>query len=415
MSIPSRPRSAAHFGINVFAMCAGLSTLVALVHWRLGVFDPVEIVLLSGAAVGLSVIAGEWWLRPGSAAPDRGFAAAAQRRIDPIRVATRLMGLLATFASIAFLYWLFPEYHGSFYAPYWRFLRLLAPIVAPAAILYFAWAESRLVEPRDVYWRIGRCLLGRFADRPSFVQGRAHALGWLVKMFFLPLMVVYARDQVNELGTVLAAIASTGFVANGYSLVFRLGYASDLLFCVVGYVLTLRLLDSHIRSTDTTLAGWLSALVCYQPFYSVIGSYYLAYSESDDWGRHFATLPLLANAWGGAILALVIVYGLSTVAFGLRFSNLTNRGIITDGPYRYTKHPAYLSKNLSWWMVSMPFLSVVGPGTALRHCLLLGVLNAVYYARAKTEERHLAADPAYRAYAEWIAAHGLFARLRRAF
>jgi protein-S-isoprenylcysteine O-methyltransferase Ste14 len=124
-------------------------------------------------------------------------------------------------------------------------------------------------------------------------------------------------------------------------------------------------------------------------------------------------LPNLANAWGITILALVLIYGLSTVAFGMRFSNLTNRGIITSGPYRYTKHPAYLAKNLSWWMISMPFLSVLGPAAALRHCLLLGLLNGVYYLRAKTEERHLAADPAYVAYAAWIAERGLFARLRR--
>jgi len=413
MSIPLRPRSAAHFGINLVAMLLAVSTMAALAHWQLGALDPVEIVLCSGAALGVSVTIGEWWWRRGAAPQGTGLAVASSRRIEPSRVATRLLGLTATFAAIAFLYWLFPEYHGSFYAAYWRFLRLLAPVVAGAAILYFAWSDARLVDPRDAYWRIGRCLLGRFEDRPSFVQARAHALGWLVKAFFLPLMVVYARDQVNDLANVLGGIANNGLGPNVYPLLFRLGYAVDLLFCVVGYVLTLRVLDSHIRSTDTTVAGWLTALVCYQPFYSVIGTYYLAYSESDDWARHFTALPNLANAWGCTILILVIIYGLSTVAFGLRFSNLTNRGIITSGPYRYTKHPAYLSKNLSWWMVSMPFLSVLGPAAALRHCLLLGLLNGVYYLRAKTEERHLASDPAYVAYAAWIAEHGLFVRLGR--
>jgi protein-S-isoprenylcysteine O-methyltransferase Ste14 len=414
MSKSPRPRSAAHFGVNSFAMLAGLSTMAALAHWQLGFFDSVEIVLLSGAVVGVSITAGEWWWRRRSPAPrDTGLDAPAAQRIEPARVATRLLGLLATVAAIGFLYWLFPEYHGSFYAPYWRFLRLLAPIVAPAAIAYFAWTDARLSEPRDTYWRIGRCLMGRFADRPAFVHLRAHALGWLVKAFFLPLMVVYARDQVNDLAHVLGGIASTGLTANLYPLMFRLGYSVDLLFCVVGYVLTLRVLDSQIRSTDTTVAGWLVALVCYQPFYSVIGTYYLAYSESDDWARHFSTLPNVGDAWGFTILALVLIYGLSTVAFGMRFSNLTNRGIITGGPYRYMKHPAYVSKNLSWWLVSMPFLSAAGPGTALRHCLLLGLLNGVYYLRAKTEERHLGADPAYVAYAAWIAEHGLIARARR--
>ena len=53
-----------------------------------------------------------------------------------------------------------------------------------------------------------------------------------------------------------------------------------------------------------------------------------------------------------------------------RFSNLTHRGIITNGPYRYSKHPAYLAKNLSWWLVSMPFMITVSPlaNAALLRC-----------------------------------------------
>jgi len=105
-----------------------------------------------------------------------------------------------------------------------------------------------------------------------------------------------------------------------------------------------------------------------------------------------------------------MIYALSTVAFGLRFSNLTHRGIITDGPYRWSKHPAYISKNLSWWLISMPFLSLPGWGESLRNCALLLLLNLIYYLRAKTEERHLGRDAVYLAYCAWIANNGLFRR-----
>jgi hypothetical protein len=44
---------------------------------------------------------------------------------------------------------------------------------------------------------------------------------------------------------------------------------------------------------------------------------------------------------------------------------------------------------------------------------MLVAVNLVYYARARTEERHLRRDPAYRAYAAWIERHGLLARLQR--
>ena len=52
----------------------------------------------------------------------------------------------------------------------------------------------------------------------------------------------------------------------------------------------------------------------------------------------------------------------------------------------------------------MPFIAGAGWLTAVQSCLLLGAANLVYYLRARTEERHLSADPV-------IARHGLFARV----
>jgi len=102
------------------------------------------------------------------------------------------------------------------------------------------------------------------------------------------------------------------------------------------------------------------------------------------------------------------IYSLSTITFGIRFSNLTHRGILTNGPYRFTKHPAYVSKNIGWWMVSVPFLSQMGAADALRHSALLLALNIIYGLRAYTEERHLSRDPVYREYALWMDQHGMF-------
>jgi protein-S-isoprenylcysteine O-methyltransferase Ste14 len=95
----------------------------------------------------------------------------------------------------------------------------------------------------------------------------------------------------------------------------------------------------------------------------------------------------------------------------VRFSNLTNRGVITTGPYRWSKHPAYITKNLSWWMISVPFVADAGWPTAVQSCLLLAGVNLIYFLRARTEERHLSQDPVYRDYAAFIASEGLLARL----
>jgi hypothetical protein len=37
-------------------------------------------------------------------------------------------------------------------------------------------------------------------------------------------------------------------------------------------------------------------------------------------------------------------------------SNLTNRGIVDWGPYRYIRHPGYLGKNMFWLMTLIPVL-----------------------------------------------------------
>ena len=68
-------------------------------------------------------------------------------------------------------------------------------------------------------------------------------------------------------------------------------------------------------------------------------------------------LTALNGAW---LVFLTAVYAWATVAFGFRFSNLTHRGILTHGPYAWTKHPAYLSKNLFWWFSLLPFLVTNG-------------------------------------------------------
>jgi protein-S-isoprenylcysteine O-methyltransferase Ste14 len=190
-------------------------------------------------------------------------------------------------------------------------------------------------------------------------------------------------------------------------------YLLDVLLAAIAYTLTLRLLGSHIRSVEPSIGGWVVCVCCYPPFNTVTGKF-LPYDQDNlFWGKVFAGTPALYVAWGSIILVLVGIYMWSTAAFGLRFSNLTHRGVITNGTYRWSKHPAYISKNLSWWLISVPFIAGAGWLQAVQSCLLLGGVNLIYYLRARTEERHMGRDPVYRDYAAFIARDGLFARLRR--
>jgi protein-S-isoprenylcysteine O-methyltransferase Ste14 len=122
--------------------------------------------------------------------------------------------------------------------------------------------------------------------------------------------------------------------------------------------------------------------------------------------------PALLWIWGTAQVLLTAIYAWATIAFGLRFSNLTYRGVLTNGPYAFTRHPAYLSKNLFWWLVTLPFLATTHSKVdAVRNTVTLALVSAVYFWRAKTEEKHLLGEDAkYRAYHAWMAEHGLITR-----
>jgi protein-S-isoprenylcysteine O-methyltransferase Ste14 len=203
-------------------------------------------------------------------------------------------------------------------------------------------------------------------------------------------------------------------------LLVTLLFVIDVQIGTVGYLLTLRPLDSHIRSGNPLLAGWLAALLCYPPFvWAIIGpnDQILSYEfDAPGWAHWMAGNDALLWAWGGILVVLTGAYAWATVVFGVRFSNLTYRGVITNGPYRFTRHPAYLSKNLFWWCVHLPFLVTGGSVIeAVRNCVFLLIVNAIYYWRARTEEAHLLAeDPKYGEYHAWMEQHGLItARLAR--
>ena len=128
----------------------------------------------------------------------------------------------------------------------------------------------------------------------------------------------------------------------------------------VGYILTLKPLDAHIRTANPYGMAWVAALICYPPFILMNGGPLDYQVGGADWGYWLAGHDTLMAVWGALLVGLIGVYAWATMAFGIRFSNLTHRGVITHGPYALTRHPAYISKNLSWWVGSLPFLVTSG-------------------------------------------------------
>ncbi|SHG23443.1 Isoprenylcysteine carboxyl methyltransferase (ICMT) family protein [Microbulbifer donghaiensis] len=413
------PRAPTSIAINLIALAISLLAVLWLREY--GQQLPSRTVGLAVVCVALAVpiILLEWlFLKPYRNASAGLDFSQPRKQGGGHRTAVKLLGFYACVGLVAAVYWLFPEYHGSFYSNYYAVVTAVLPWWLLLAVPYFYWIDGHMVKPRDSYWQLGSWLLGRRDDDNGCgVDGRAIGqllLGWLVKLFFLPLMFVYLGNNLTTLLNFDFSRLSGSFQAV-FDFTFNFLYYIDLLFVTVGYVCTLRLFDSHIRTAEPSFLGWGVALISYQPFWSAFSGSYLRYDQGPAWGYWFWDTPLAYGLWGGAILLLIAIYVWASVPFGIRFSNLTHRGILTNGPYRYTKHPAYISKNLSWWMISMPFMVSSTADEAVRHSLLLLMVNFIYFMRARTEERHLSWDPDYVAYAGYIEQRGLFAFVGRWF
>ena len=312
---------------------------------------------------------------------------------------------------------------------------LYAPWVVAALVVVVAVLLFKSVRPRR-FWSIAR--------NPRV---RTTLLGILVKAFYTPLMIGFFSGHANNLaegwlrhknlaglkfvvpktGNPLeqglawfgqlwprlpdlvpsfgdfGGLFSPGSWTRG-DVNWGLGMAYDAVFFVdcgwalIGYSLESRWLGNKTRSVEPTALGWAAALSCYPPYNNVLGTYL----PLNNGTPHFGENVLLALR--AATVLLFFIYATATVAFGFKFSNLTNRGTVSRGPYRFVRHPAYLTKCTAWWLEHLPTIT-------LQKAFFLSLLCGVYALRAWTEERHLSRDPDYRAYKKkvpWIFIPGVF-------
>jgi protein-S-isoprenylcysteine O-methyltransferase Ste14 len=359
-----------------------------------------------------SVLADKVHLRP-STGLDWGCKRALAESL-PVSV-IKLSGLWATWAILAACYGLCRWYWNGSYLFAMEVLSFaIVPLVA-LSVPYVIWLDRYLVSPRDGTWHFGAFVLGGgVIGRETWdsAQIAKHWRAWIIKGFFGAFMISILPPGFAQVVEADPAQIMGNPVQFAMLLVTLL-FVIDVQIGTVGYLLTLRPLDAHIRSGNPLLAGWLAALLCYPPFvWGIIGpnDQVLSYEVgTPGWAHWFTGQESLLWLWGGVLVVLTGIYAWATVVFGIRFSNLTYRGVLTNGPYRFTRHPAYLSKNLFWWASVLPFLVISGSmADAIRNTFFLLVVNGIYYWRARTEEAHLLAeDPKYREYHAWMAEHGL--------
>jgi protein-S-isoprenylcysteine O-methyltransferase Ste14 len=235
-------------------------------------------------------------------------------------------------------------------------------------------------------------------------EEKISVLFYLVKIYFTPVMLNFLIGNVNSLISSIStlsvlnktkSILAIEKISNIYfSFILYIILTIDTFIFSVGYLFEAKGLKNVVKSVEVTAFGWLIAIVCYPPINGLTGNILGWYtSDFGDFGNTRINIIM-----GIISLLLFIIYLWASVALGFKSSNLTNRGIVSRGPYKYVRHPAYASRNLSWWIMGIPFIAKYG----FIAVMSLTIWTIVYYLRALTEERHLMQDQDYVEYSKKV-------------
>lgn len=237
-------------------------------------------------------------------------------------------------------------------------------------------------------------------------------LALLLKFFFAPLMINWCLIHIANLLNALVQLAQG--VGNDLSAralfdtsLFWAAYQFilfvDTLLFTLGYIVEIPALRNRIRTVDPTFFGWFVCLACYPPFNETT----MRFLEWQSADFPFFENNIVHFAVNITLLLSLAIYSWASIALGFKASNLTNRGIVTRGPYKFVRHPAYAAKNFAWWLGALPaalmFYSA-GNWRGFAYCLVAVFgWTAIYALRAITEERHLLmTDNGYKQYSERV-------------
>jgi protein-S-isoprenylcysteine O-methyltransferase Ste14 len=241
---------------------------------------------------------------------------------------------------------------------------------------------------------------------------RQAGLALLLKFFFAPLMINWCLIHIANLSASLMQLGDgieTGvsgrmlFDTSLFWAAFQLILFIDTLLFTLGYIVEVPALGNRIRSVDPTFFGWFICLACYPPF----NDFTLRFLEWQSSDFPFFTNDFVHISINLALLTSLAIFSWASISLGFKASNLTNRGIVTQGPYAVVRHPAYAAKNLAWWLGALPILGMAfatGSWKTVAYSLvaLLG-WSAIYVLRALTEERHLLmSNNGYAQYAQQV-------------
>lgn len=321
-----------------------------------------------------------------------------------VKAKTLTLNLIWLF-SVLFAYVMYSHLQQTLYFAYCLDALIFSPFILLAIYAWVVFLDQRQLEPNDVYATIWVDLKNR---RFTWQAYKLFILSSIVKIFYIPFVYGAACIAIEQLLLLENILAEP---SQWVKFLFLFGICFDVTIAIGGYVFSSKFFATDTLSVDETWQGWLVCLICYPPFV-IIFKFFTQQIDSYIWSDWLTPDSILYWIWATLICLTWICYWAATVSFGFRFSNLSWRGLVNTGLYRYSKHPAYISKNIYWWLHTVPFFGVVGLDL-WRNILALTAVSLTYYLRAKTEERHLMKFAEYREYQHWISKHGLWAKIKK--
>jgi len=203
-----------------------------------------------------------------------------------------------------------------------------------------------------------------------------------------------------------------GYLDTGHLLFVSGIFLVDVLLFIVGYHTESGLLKNKLRFVETNPLHILVCVACYPPFNMVTVVFFgPSYRNPGILFHDDITHPITWIMRGLAVFFLLLLIA-SLLSLFTKASNLTNRGIVTYGPYRFIRHPGYVAKNLFWIVTLIPFMinatnhpQFTWP-SYLMFCAttIAGIIGwgTMYFLRAITEERFLMRDPEYVEYCKKV-------------
>jgi protein-S-isoprenylcysteine O-methyltransferase Ste14 len=336
------------------------------------------------------------------------------------QVAVKWLGICGGVALMVVYWWLFPLYDGLYYRAFFQLLPQLLPWILLLCLGVSLYTEWRLGSEEDQNRQLGLLVLGRWREIHLPILKTAF-LALLVRAIFLPMNFAALINGLTWLREFHWQLHQLNFAELHY-LGMKIFWTLLIAAIVPGYLFSSRLLGTSVRRADASWLGWIMTMVCYPPLLAgVLGQWFKYNAKLYDqyfmrpWVELTQDIPMAMLMVGLIILLTEIVHWWGEAILGIRASNLTHRGVITNGPFRLSRHPIYVAKCIGWLFISLPFVMGSDWLDSLRLTLLWGGVCAIFFGRAWVEERLFADDPVYVEYALWIDKHGWLAWLGRIF